>query len=185
MGIKHKIIMSYNRGKKVKSKKVSIDDCVIDRRKEWFQPQQQKFDFDGDYEDWYVVRTWCIDNTKKLKKIKSTLEGSSIYEFVKYSKENFFDYQLNGGVDEVKDGISKIWNSVPYNEYESPYHVFVGDCYPLKDVKRKKWVKSLMKNPKKIINHSTMNSLELMTKELSEWKMKSLWEGSEPQFYKN
>ena len=93
------------------SKKVSINDCVIDRRKEWFQTKQQKFDFNGDYEDWYLVRTLCIDMTNKLKKIKSTSEGGGIYEFVKYSKENFFDYQPNGGVDEVKDGIDKIWNS--------------------------------------------------------------------------
>ena len=167
------------------SKKVSIGDCVLDRRKEWFQPQQQKFDFNGDYEDWYYVETCCIDITNKLKKIKSPSEGGVICEFVKYSKENFFDYQPNGGVDEVKNGIRMIWNSKPYYEYESPYHVMVGDCYPLKDVKRNKWVKSLMNKPNKIINHSTTNSLELMTKGLSEWKMKKLWEGTEPMFYKN
>ena len=178
--------MSFlKKGKKQSLKKDSKMISVVDRCKEWFQPQPQKFDFDGDYEDWYLVRTWCIDGTKKLKKIKSPMDGGSIYEFVKYSKENFFDYQPNGGVDEVKDGIKTIWNSVPYNGYKSPYIVMVGDCYPLKDMKRKKWVKSLMNNPNKIINHSTMSSLELMTKELSEWKMKKLWEGSEPQFYNN
>jgi hypothetical protein len=30
-----------------------------------------------------------------------------------------------------------------------------------------------------------MNSLELMTKELSKWKMESMWNGNEPQFYKD
>jgi hypothetical protein len=177
--------MSYNRGKKVKSKKVSIDDCVVDNRREWFQTQPQQFDFNGDYEDWYIVRTWCIDNTEKLKKIKSPLEGGSIYEFVKYSSDNFSDYDVNGGVEEVREGVRNIWNNIPYEGYESPYMVLVDKCLPLKDVLRKKWVRTLLKEPKKVINHSTMNSLELMTRELSEWKMNSMWEGGEPQFYKD
>jgi len=170
--------------KKQMKKEVRIEDSVLDRRKEWFQPKYQDFDFCKDYKNWYVVETWCIDNTKKLKMVNSPLDGR-MYEFVKYSPENFFNYRLDGGVDEVKEGVDVIWNGLPFKEYESPYTVIVSDCFPLELVKREKWVLSLLKDSKKIINHSTTNSLELMTKEVSEWKMKSMWEGHVPLFYKD
>ena len=159
---------------------------VLDRGREWFQTQPQKYDFNGDYEDWYYVETYCIDRTKKHPKIKSPFSGGVICEFVKYSKENFLSYYYpNGGVEEIKKGIFSFWNRRPFLDYDPPYHVMVGGCSSLEEVKNTKWVKSLLNNPIKIINHSTFNTLGLVSKEVSEWRMKKLWEGSEPLFYKD
>lgn len=166
-------------------KGIKIDDCVLDRRREWFQPKYQDFDFDNDYKNWYVVETWFIDNTEKIKMINNPLCDGTMYEFVKYSPDNFFNYKLDGGVNEVREGVDVVWNGLPFEEYESPYTVLVSNCFPLELVSKEKWVLTLLNDSKKIINHSTINSLELMTKEVSEWKMKSMWEGHEPLFYRD
>ena len=157
-------------------------NIVVDRKREWFQPKKQRFEFNGNYDDWYVVRSWCLDRTKKLKDINS-LNETLISEFVKYSEENFPNYSKNRLIWEVERDISYVWNSLPYDGYNSPYIVSITDCYRLKDVLNENWVQKLLNEPDKIINHSTIQSLELMLKEVSEWKMNMLWEGNEPQFH--
>jgi len=158
-----------------------LSNIVIDRKREWFQPEKNKFDFNKNYEDWYLVTTLCFDNTKKLSPLKQNL----LVEFVKYSKENFTDYKNDGNKEDVIEGVRRIWNSLPFTGYVPPYRVSVLSCEPLKEVFRKKRVRKLMNEPLKVINHSTMNSLELMTEEISKWKMNFMWKGYVPNFYKD
>ena len=160
-----------------------INNCVLDRKREWFQYEYKHFEFGDDIEDWWIVKTHLIDHTNKLNQY----EGIELVEFVHYSPEYFFDVNEKDDWD-VEIGVKKVWNSLPFENYESPYEVEVLE----KPISLKygnplllKQYKVVIENPYKVINHSTIKSLELMTPEVSKWKMESLWKGSEPQFYKD
>jgi|ETN07SMinimDraft_1059922.scaffolds.fasta_scaffold87555_2 hypothetical protein len=171
--------------------KVSLTDVlnpnttVVDRHREWFQYQYEPFEFGDDLEDWWIVKTKCIDHTNKL----NLDEDFRLVEFVHYTPQNILgldDWDYHDYDDwDVEIGVEKVWNSLPFENYQSPYEVMVmekplslkcGRPYELEEYK------DVIENPYKVINHSTTHSLELMTKELSEWKMECLWEGDKPLF---
>jgi hypothetical protein len=164
----------------------NLNKTVVDRHREWFQYQYEPFEFGDDLEDWWIVKTKCIDHTNKL----NLDEDFRLVEFVHYTPKNFLgldDWDYDNYDDwDVEIGVEKVWNSLPFENYQSPYEVIVMESPPLSlssgHPDRLKEYKDVIENPYKVINHSTFQSLELMTKKLSEWKMEKLWDGKKPTF---
>jgi len=161
---------------------IDLNETVLDRHREWFQYQYEPFDFGDDLEDWWIVKTKSIDHTNNL----NLDEDFRLVEFVHYTPKNFLGLDELGYDDwDVKNGVEKVWNSLPFENYRPPYMVMVMENpislshgHPDRLIE----YKDVIDNPYKVINHSTFQSIELMTLGLSEWKMECLWKGQIPSF---
>jgi len=173
--------------RKISFDELDSDDVVLDRKREWFQYQYEPFEFDDMVDNWWIVETKCFDNTMRL----NINRDFRLVEFIHLSPDTFFseerDNYHNNSVmkwEIIQSGVDIVWNTLPFKGYKPTYKVEVENVVSLSNGSygMLKEYKDVIENPYKVINHSTIKSLELMDRGLSEWKMKCMWEGKKPKF---